>query len=113
MNNKITFGIGGIIIGSLLVSFFRSNIMFGYRNTSGGMMGNNQKSGNNQMMGNFDKHFIEQMIPRHEGAVAMAKLALVKSKRTEVKTLATAIIENLNIFFMLLLFSRLVFNWFF
>ena len=94
MNNKITFGIGGIIIGSLLVSFFRSNIMFGYRNTSGGMMGNNQKSGNNQMMGNFDKHFIEQMIPRHEGAIAMAKMALEKSKRTEIKTLANAIIAD-------------------
>jgi len=48
----------------------------------------------NQMMGSIDKHFIEQMIPHHDGAVAMAKLALIKSKRTEIKTLATAIIEG-------------------
>jgi len=34
------------------------------------------------------------MIPHHEGAVAMAKLALEKSKRPEIKTLATAIIGD-------------------
>ena len=94
MNNKIIFGIGGIVIGVLLVSLFGSTMMSGYRNTSGGMMGNNQNSGNNQMMGNLDKYFIEQMIPHHEGAIAMAKLALEKSKRTEIKTLANAIITG-------------------
>ena len=45
-------------------------------------------------MGNIDKHFIEQMIPHHDGAVAMAKLALEKSNRPEIKTLANAIIEG-------------------
>ena len=40
----------------------------------------------------MDKHFIEQMIPHHDGAIAMAKLALQKAKRPEIKTLATAII---------------------
>ena len=65
----------------------------GYRN--GGMMDNNtQNTGNNKMMGNLDKHFIEQMIPHHDGAVAMAKLALEKSKRSEIKTLANAIIAG-------------------
>lgn len=47
---------------------------------------------NNQMMGSIDKHFIEQMIPHHEGAIVMAQLALEKAKRPETKTLATAII---------------------
>ena len=62
------------------------------------MMGRNenlsQNTGNNQMVGTIDKHFIEQMIPHHDGAVAMAKLALEKSKRSEIKTLANAIIEG-------------------
>ena len=62
------------------------------------MMGRNenlsQNTGNNQMMGTIDKHFIEQMIPHHDGAVAMAKLALEKSKRSEIKTLATAIVDS-------------------
>lgn len=99
MNNKITFGIGGIVIGLILAGIFAPNMFSGLRNNNGGMMGGNrnlntQNTGNNQMMGNLDKHFIEQMIPHHEGAVEMAKLALEKSKRPEIKTLATAIIED-------------------
>lgn len=80
MNNKIIFGIGGAVAGLILAS------VFGLYNGSGRMMGNNQ------MMGNLDKHFIEQMIPHHDGAVVMAKLALEKSRRPEIKTLANAII---------------------
>ena len=93
MNNKIAFGIGGIVVGLVLASVFGQTMFFGF---NGGMMGGNrnlnQNTGNNQMMGNIDKHFIEQMIPHHEGAVAMATLALEKSKRPEIKTLANAII---------------------
>lgn len=100
MNNKITFGIGGIIIGLVIATFFTSTI-FPYRNGYLGMMGwrnnpvsNQGLTGNTQVANNIDRHFIEQMIPHHEGAVAMAKLALERSKRTEIKTLATAIIEG-------------------
>lgn len=50
--------------------------------------------GNNQTMSNLDKHFIEQMVPHHDGAVAMAKLAFEKSKRSEIKTLTSAIIAG-------------------
>ena len=93
MNNKIAFGIGGVVVGLVLASVFGGSMFSGYRN--GGMMGNNtQNTGNNQMMGNLDKHFIEQMIPHHDGAVAMAKLALEKSKRSEIKILANAIITG-------------------
>ena len=95
MNNKITYGIGGIVIGIVLAGVFGQTMFFGF---NGGMMDGNrnlsQDSGNSQMMGNIDKHFIEQMIPHHEGAVAMARLALEKSKRPEIKTLATTIIES-------------------
>jgi uncharacterized protein (DUF305 family) len=45
------------------------------------------------MVGNVDQHFIEQMIPHHEGAIVMAQLALEKGQHTEIKTLAKGIIE--------------------
>lgn len=38
-----------------------------------------------------DRHFIEMMIPHHEGAVKMADLALKRSKRPEIKQLAQSI----------------------
>ena len=41
----------------------------------------------------FDLAFIKQMIPHHEGAVVMAKDALQKSTKEEIKTLANAIIK--------------------
>ena len=40
----------------------------------------------------FDIEFIGQMIPHHEGAVVMAKEALKKSTKDEIKNLAKAII---------------------
>ncbi len=57
----------------------------------------------NMMMGNdsmnlgvadaeYDLRFIDAMIPHHEGAIAMAKDALTKSSRKEMKNLAQAII---------------------
>jgi len=97
MNNKIAFGIGGITIGLLVAVIFSPMLFSRNQNGNGGMMGNNyQNTRNNQIMGNIDRHFIEQMIPHHEGAVAMAKLALEKSKRPEIKTLATDIIADQN-----------------
>ncbi len=57
-----------------------------HRMADGGMMKNDQ------MKGNADQHFIIQMIPHHEGAIDMAKLALEKSKRPEILTLAQNII---------------------
>ncbi|MBD2356697.1 DUF305 domain-containing protein [Tolypothrix sp. FACHB-123] len=41
----------------------------------------------------FDLRFINAMIPHHEGAVTMAKDALQKSQRGEIKNLAQAIIK--------------------
>jgi uncharacterized protein (DUF305 family) len=41
----------------------------------------------------FDKAFIEEMIVHHEGAVAMAELALTNAKHKEIRTLANAIIS--------------------
>lgn len=95
-NNKIAYGVGGIIIGILLILLFTPMMRYG----GYGMMNwrNNSSydeivTGNNQVASTIEKHFIEQMIPHHEGAIAMANLALQKAKRSEIKTLATAIIS--------------------
>ena len=41
----------------------------------------------------FDKAFIEMMIPHHQGAIEMAEEALESAKHQEIKDLATDIIE--------------------
>lgn len=56
----------------------------------GGMMGMGMM-GMGSMMGDVDRHFIEQMIPHHQGAIAMADLALQKAQRPEIKALAADI----------------------
>jgi uncharacterized protein (DUF305 family) len=43
-----------------------------------------------------DRRFIEMMIPHHQGAVDMAKLALSKAKHPEIKKLAESIIKDQN-----------------
>lgn len=77
----------GLIAGLILGSLF-SPVLFKGK----GMMNGVGHQGT-QMMGNIDRHFIEQMIPHHEGAIEMARLALEKGKHPEIKSLAQAIIE--------------------
>lgn len=88
MNNKILLIIVGVAIGVIITLSFTPIFQ------AGGMMsgwGYGQRSvGTNSI----DRHFIEQMIPHHDGAIAMANLALTKSKRPEIKILAEAIIES-------------------
>ncbi len=94
-NNKIVYGIGGIIIGILLVSVFTPMMRyssFGMMNWGNNLVTDQRVNRNAQVAGTIDKHFIEQMIPHHDGAIAMANLALQKAKHPEIKTLATAII---------------------
>jgi uncharacterized protein (DUF305 family) len=54
----------------------------------GMMHGISEKSGDD-----FDKAFISEMIVHHQGAVEMAKDALIKAKHQEIKDLAKNIIE--------------------
>jgi uncharacterized protein (DUF305 family) len=56
-------------------------------------MGNHTMPNGGVMSQNIDQHFIVQMIPHHEGAIAMAKIALERSKRPEILSLANGIIE--------------------
>ena len=48
-------------------------------------------SARSSLMGDIDRHFIEQMIPHHEDAVAMAELALAIAEHAELRELAQAI----------------------
>jgi len=91
-NIKILYGIGGIIIGILFVSVLTP--MFRYDGY--GMMNWGNNSAPIQRTAGvvtIDQHFIEQMIPHHDGAIAMANLAQTKAARPEIKTLAGAILE--------------------
>ncbi len=45
-------------------------------------------------MGYSDQHFIVRMIPHHDGAIAMADLALTRARRPEVKALARSIKDS-------------------
>ena len=87
MNNKILLVIAGVVIGVVAV------LLITPTNRPGSMMfgwGYGQRVAGTNLI---DRHFIEQMIPHHDGAIAMANLALTKSNRLEIKTLAGAIIE--------------------
>lgn len=87
-NNKITFAIGGIVIG-LILGMIVSPMMRGNPAPSNNISDSSAKTVG---VSALDRHFIEQMIPHHEGAIAMANLALEKAKRPEIKALAQAIV---------------------
>jgi uncharacterized protein (DUF305 family) len=66
---------------------------------SGGMMGGAMMSRDQmrQMMGastDFDRMFLQMMIPHHEAAIAMAEQALTQAEHPEIKTLAQGIITT-------------------
>ena len=88
-NNKILYGIGGLILGILLVSLFVPMTRYGGMMSWGGNQDSYPRSADTSSL---DQHFIEQMIPHHEGAIAMANLALQRAKRPEIKTLAGSIL---------------------
>lgn len=86
MNRKsVVYGIAGILVGSLITVFAVSGAVNNSIYSVGTMMGVRADA--------LDAHFIEQMIPHHEDAITMAKLAPQKAKRQEIKTLAQNIIE--------------------
>lgn len=88
---SILYGVIGLLVGGVLTWFVIGYTINGGYGNMIGMMG----SGNNAMnRSDIDKHFIEQMIPHHESAIAMAKVALEKSQHEEVKTLAKNIISS-------------------
>lgn len=87
----ILYGIIGLFAGIALTGFFGT---YAVNNNNRGMMGMMGMNSSRVMSGNMDRSFIEQMIPHHESAIAMAKLAKEKSNHHEVKTLADNIITS-------------------
>jgi uncharacterized protein (DUF305 family) len=73
-----------------------------YDSKAGNMMPMSSDRRNSMMMNmelgsaddQFDLRFINAMIPHHEGAIAMAKDALSKSTRPEIKRLANDIVSS-------------------
>lgn len=88
---SILYGVIGLLIGIIATGFV---IGYSINNGYGGMMGMMGVNGGYMNKTNIDKHFIEQMIPHHDSAIAMAKVALQKSKHEEVKALANNIISS-------------------
>lgn len=87
----IQYVIVGLLLGILLTAFLASYAVNNNQPGIMNMMGMNRRR---VMSGDMDKNFIEQMIPHHESAIAMARLAKEKSKRSEIKTLADDILAG-------------------
>ena len=75
-----------MVVGGL-AGLFIYPLIFGTGNWGGMMMGNYPTS-------DISQHFIEQMIPHHEDAIAMAEIALVKAEHPEIKQLAANIKQS-------------------
>lgn len=84
-NNIILILIGGIVGAAITLAVLQNTTRTNTKEIS-----NNTSIQNNANV--IDAHFIEQMIPHHEDAITMAKLAQTKAKRSEVKELANNII---------------------
>ena len=93
-NQPLLYGIIGLLAGSLLTVLFVTNTVNTNNYGMMQMMGIRQGINGSPMVNNLDQHFIEQMIPHHEGVIEMAKLAQERSKRPEILTLAKAIIQS-------------------
>ena len=93
MEKNTNLTIVGLLV--LIVGFGGGYLMRGTQTPWMGsyMMSNSAVMNDGMMGGNIDRHFIEQMIPHHEGAIAMAKVALERSKRSEILSLANDIIK--------------------
>src|SRR3989304_5404766 len=78
----IISGVVGLILGILIALVFISATPWGGRMIY-----------RNQIMGQIDAHFIEQMIPHHEMGVMMAQMLSRSTSRSEMKQLAENIIS--------------------
>lgn len=121
MKTEYLYGIIGLLGGIVLTVLFASNAVnsnnMGMMKMMGVNPGNMAQNISNeqmheQMMGNeemtmegmvntlkdktgedFDSAFIEQMIPHHQGAIEMAKLAKTNAYHQEIKDMADDIIS--------------------
>ena len=94
MTKEILYGIVGLVVGGLLTVILASNAVNNNNTFMISMMGMRSNTNISQNADVLDAHFIEQMIPHHEDAITMAKLARTKAQRTEVKQLSQNIIDS-------------------
>jgi uncharacterized protein (DUF305 family) len=92
--NVLMYGIIGFVAGVMLTIIFTSNAVNNNMTGMMQMMGMHTSDERSGMMGNIDKHFIEEMIPHHEGAIEMAELAQKQATNPEIKTLSDSIIKS-------------------
>lgn len=93
-NNNVLYAVVGAVIGGAIVWI---SLSAGVRSNNYGMMAMMGYTPTNQagsQSSKIDAHFIEQMIPHHEDAITMARLAETKAKTPEVKQLAKNIISS-------------------
>ena len=96
MNKEILYGIIGLLVGVFITVFVASNAVNNNNTSIMRMMGfsNFSQQGFNQKSETLDEHFIEQMIPHHQDAITMAKIAQTKAQHPEIKQLANNIIDS-------------------
>jgi uncharacterized protein (DUF305 family) len=94
MNKEIFYGIIGLLVGIFITIVVASNAVNNNNTSIMRMMGFGNMQGFNQKSEALDAHFIEQMIPHHEDAITMAKIAQTKAKKQEIKQLANNIIDS-------------------
>lgn len=98
MKKEYQYTLGGILLGLFIGVLIVQNAVNSNRVGMMQMMGiERTQVGSSMMNGSvIDAHFIEQMIPHHEDAITMAKLAQQKAQKSEVKKLALDIITAQN-----------------
>ncbi len=96
MDDKLKYGLGGLLIGGFLVWVTAFTLIRLNNQNFMGMMGfrSSYQPSIVQNSNGIDAHFIEQMIPHHEDAITMAKIAKEKAQKSEIKQLADAIITS-------------------
>jgi uncharacterized protein (DUF305 family) len=93
-NTPLLYGIGGFLLGSVLTAVLVVSVFGRDSLMRMPMMGAGSGFESAPRMHNLDKHFIEHMIPHHDGAIEMAELAKQRSERPEILNLADEIIRS-------------------
>jgi len=88
-NNKIAYGIGGIAIGVILTLLVSPMMQSeGMMSQSGMHMGGQEDMTALENAPDFDKAFLEEMIPHHQLALMMVQMLEAGSNRPEMLQLA-------------------------